>query len=136
MSLLLVAPISAQATTACGATAEQWVGSFDGDHIRSWSTPIPLSVEVTQDATGALQVATDVDGVGHPMTHVDIVLDRLHWIVERPEDLFFPLRKYGANPGEVTCSGDVVTSFSGYVLDFLPGYGEVTFSDFELVRVN
>jgi hypothetical protein len=29
-----------------------------------------------------------------------------------------------------------VTGFGGYALDFLPGYGEVLYSGFELVRVN
>ncbi len=47
-SLLLVAPTLAQATPECGATAEQWVGSFDGNHVFTWGDPLPLSIEVTR----------------------------------------------------------------------------------------
>lgn len=135
VSLLLVGPTFAQATAECGPTEEQWVGGFDGSHVNNPGDPLPLSIEVTRNAEGTLRVATDVDGWIPPVVDGDIGLKRLTWVISKPAGSFFPLRQYGADFGEVICSGGIVTSFTGYALDFLPGYGEVLFSDIELARV-
>ncbi len=133
-SLLVVAPF-AQAAAECGATEEQWIGGFDGSHVDR-PGPLPLSIEVTRNAEGTLGVETEVNGAIYPTTYVEIVLKRLTWTVLLPPNPLFPSRHYAPDFGEVTCSGGIVTSFTGYALDYMLGYGEVWFSDIELVRVN
>ncbi|OLF17505.1 hypothetical protein [Actinophytocola xanthii] len=135
-SLLLVAPASANAAAECGATAQQWVGSFDGDHIRDWGDPIPLHIDVTRDSAGALRVTTDVDGTVYPTSGAQITLNRLFWSISYPEGSFIPWTGYDTEYQGVTCSGGVVTRFTGYALDYFPGYGPVFFADFELVRAS
>lgn len=87
-SFLSGAPTFAQAVTECGATAQPWFGSFDGDHVRDWSDPIPLYVEVMQNAAGTLRVTTDVDGTVYSTSNGAITLNRLSWSISYPEGSF------------------------------------------------
>ena len=135
-ALFLTAPTSASAATECGATAEQWIGSFDGNHVFGWRAPIPLSIEVTRNAEGTIRVTTDVDGTIYPEGGGSITLNRLSWIVSYPEGSFVPWSLYTAGYQGVTCSGGLVTSFTGSVSDYFPGYGFMGYSDLELARVS
>jgi hypothetical protein len=83
---------SAQAATECGATEQQWVGSFDGNHVFKSRDPIPLAIEVTRNAAGTLRVTTDVNGTIPPTSDGGIGLKRLSWIISKPASSFFPLR--------------------------------------------
>ncbi|GAB3444466.1 hypothetical protein [Actinophytocola sediminis] len=134
-SLFLAGPAVAQAQVECGTTKEQWVGTFDGEAITYGVQHAPMNIEVIQNDAGALQVTTELDGTVYPTSGGYLAEERMSWLIRYAEGSFVPWTSFQTGRGEVTCSGGVVTDFTGYGYSYITGYGVVWTEDFELGRV-
>jgi hypothetical protein len=133
-SLLLVAPSFAQAAPVCGSTDQQWLGSFDGDFVTDVTNDVlPMSIEVTLDATGKLDVTTELDGTSSDSSGT-VIGDRLRWSRVYPSDSFILWTSFHADFQGVTCSGGVVTEFTGVGVDRFYSGHEFLWGEFELAR--
>lgn len=135
VSLLLIAPTFAQAAPVCGATEQQWLGSFDGDFVTDLSgRTLPMSIEVTLDAAGELAVTTELDGTTSPDSYATVILDRLRWNIAYPPNSIVVWTAFHTEYQGVTCSGGVVTGFTGFAVDHFYSGHDFLYGDFVLAR--
>ncbi len=133
-SLLLIAPSFAQAAPVCGATEQQWVGTFEGDFVTDVTNDtLPMSIEVTLDVAGELAVTTELDGTS-PDSYAGVVGDRLGWNIAYPPNSIVLWTAFHADVRGVTCSGGAVTEFTGFALDHFYSGHAFLWGEFELTR--
>jgi hypothetical protein len=131
-ALLAVAGLSvpAGATAAaesCGATGQQWVGSFQG--TVEWYYTKSLELEVDQN----LRVLTTKMTYAHPLAAGTLIGGKLHWATYNFEMAppFGPVRHDDDfTTTSVTCAGGKVTAFSGtlHIENAAYGASDATFS--------
>lgn len=132
-SLLLVAPTFAQAEPVCGSTEQQWLGSFHGDFVPDLAGgTLPMSIEVTLDAAGELRVTTELEGTAS--SGGAVILDRLRWNIPAPPESMILWTEFHAEYQGVTCSGGVVTAFTGFAIDHFYSGHSFLWGDFALTR--
>lgn len=121
---------SGVATAAdCGTTVDQWVGTHTGTLTGSLD-PEPMTVVIEQ----GLEITTILSARENPVQTptgtpaINGQLYPIHWSVIPVE----PVYHYAGN--EVSCSGGVVTSFSGFEYTWIPGWGMFVVASFDLSR--